>query len=34
MYLCLERLAISAENGYIGPKSAYIVTLLLVMLDT
>ena len=20
MYLCLERLAISAENGYIGPK--------------
>ena len=34
MYLCLERLAISAENGYIWPKSAYIVTLLLVMLDT
>ena len=34
MYHGAEGLAILAENGYIGPKRAYIVTFFLVMLDT
>ena len=34
MYLCLEKSLMLAENGYFGPKLAYIVTLLQFMLDT